>query len=117
MEEKQMECPMASRVGQRSASSTRPNSSLSPRSKISFSRLLMDDGAMTVDPEEQKEMEQAMQAGLTDFVRVTCEAIHSILSLNYQSVKRFRKTAAWQEFQRAVDIADLIDKRSSLRDI
>jgi len=59
---------------------------------------------------EQRDMDLAMEVDLKDFVTLTCRAIHSILSLNYQSVQRFRKTPQWNEFQDAVGFRDLINK-------
>merc|ERR1712048_487373 len=70
-----------------------------------------------IDQDEQKEMDKCMEIGLQQFVKVSCRAIEQIMTLNHQSIGRFKYSKYFASFNESVNLEELLAKRRKPEEI
>merc|ERR1719461_46346 len=70
-----------------------------------------------IDQNEQKEMDMCMEIGLEQFVKVSCRAIEQIMTLNHQSIGRFKYSKYFASFNESVNLEELLAKRRKPEDM
>merc|ERR1712190_331719 len=70
-----------------------------------------------IDQAEQKEMDMCMQIELQQFVKVSCRAIEQIMTLNHQSIGRFKHSKYFASFNESVNLEELLAKRRKPADV
>ena len=59
---------------------------------------------------ELKKMEKAKNLSVFEFVSISCHTLHAILSLNFQSICRFKESKQFIKLTKAVNLEQLLDK-------
>merc|ERR1719461_383325 len=70
-----------------------------------------------IDQDEQKEMDMCMEIGLQQFVKVSCRAIEQIITLNHQSIGRFKYSKYFASFNESMNLEELVAKRRKPADV